>query len=105
MTGGQRIGAEIAGRLEEIGKFDVLIAGDARDWRFAGDIALRETVDDFFAEAAFVVQHIMGDAEPFGDPAGIVYILAGAASALAMRRRSMVIELQRDAEDIIAVAA
>ena len=47
----------------------------------------------------------MGNAEPFGDLAGVVDVLAGAAGALAMRRRAMVVELQGDADDVVALAA
>ena len=46
----------------------------------------------------------MRDAERLGDAAGIVDVLAGAARAGAMRRRAMIVELQRDADDVIALA-
>ena len=46
----------------------------------------------------------MGNAEPRGDVAGVVDVLARAARALAMRRRAVVVELHRQADDIIALA-
>ena len=44
----------------------------------------------------------MGNAELGRDVAGVVDVLAGAAGALAMGRRTMVVELQRDADDVVA---
>ena len=102
MAGRQDVGAKVARCLEEIGKFDVLVAGDAGDWRLARHIAACEGVDDLFAEAGFVIQHVMGNAKALGDPTGIVDILAGAAGALAMGGGAMVVKLQRDADDVIA---
>ena len=44
----------------------------------------------------------MRDAERCGDVARVVDVLAGAAGALAMGRRAMIVELQRDADDVVA---
>ena len=44
----------------------------------------------------------MRDADPFGDAAGVVDILPGAARPLLGQRRAVVIELQRHADDVIA---
>jgi hypothetical protein len=40
----------------------------------------------------------MRDADALGDRARVVDILAGAAGAFAVRRRAVVVELQRDAD-------
>ena len=61
-------------------------------------------VDHRFAEARFVVEHVMRNAERVGDAARVVDVLAGAAGALAMRRRAVIVELQRDADDVVALA-
>ena len=45
----------------------------------------------------------MGDAERVGDAARVVDVLAGAAGALAARRGAMVVELQRDADHVVAL--
>ena len=45
----------------------------------------------------------MRNADPVRHRAGVVDILAGAAGALAVRRRAMVVELQGDADDVIAL--
>ena len=46
----------------------------------------------------------MRNGERFGDTAGVVDVLAGAAASLPARRRAMVIELQRDADDVVPLA-
>jgi hypothetical protein len=46
----------------------------------------------------------MRDIELLRDAAGIVDILAGAAGALAMRRLAVIVELQRHADDVVALA-
>jgi hypothetical protein len=43
------------------------------------------------------------NADTLGDPAGVMDILAGAARALAMGGGAVVVELQRDADDIVAL--
>ena len=45
-----------------------------------------ETFDHLFAEARFVVENIVGNAQPVGDHAGIADIVPGAAGALAAAR-------------------
>ena len=47
------------------------------------------------AEAAFIVEHVMGDAEPVGDGLGIVDVLPRAAGARALGRFAMIVELER----------
>ena len=102
MAGRQHVGAEIPGRVEEIGEFDVLVAGDAGDRRLAGDIAARERLDHFFAKPRLIIEHIMGNAKLGGDVARVVDVLPGAAGALAMDRLAMVVKLQGDADHVIA---
>ena len=45
----------------------------------------------------------MRDADALGDRARIMDVAAGAAGALAMGRLAVVVELQRDADDVIAL--
>ena len=47
----------------------------------------------------------MRDADAFGDGARVVDVAAGAAGALAVGRRAVIVELQRDADDVIAGSA
>jgi hypothetical protein len=45
----------------------------------------------------------MRNADSFSDVAGIVDVLSGAAGALTMSGRAMIVKLQRDADDVIAL--
>ncbi len=45
----------------------------------------------------------MRNTERLRDTAGIVDVLTGATGPLAVRRRAVVVELQRDADDVIAL--
>jgi len=103
MAGGQRLGAELAGGCEKIAKFDRAVALDARHRRFAEHVAFRETVDHRFTKAALVIEHIMRNADALGDIARVVNILSRAAGAFAMGRGAMVVKLQGDADDVVAL--
>ena len=44
----------------------------------------------------------MGNADARRDRAGVMNVAAGAAGTLAVRRRPMIVELQRDADHVVA---
>src|SRR3984957_7456749 len=102
MAGGQHLGAELARGLEQVAEFDRLIALHALHRRLAGHIARGETVDHRFLEAAFVIEHVMRNAEAGGYGTGIMDVAAGAAGALAVGRCALIVELERDADHVIA---
>ena len=104
MAGRQAVGAEVAGEGDEVGELHALVAQAARHRRAAARIFVGEAVDDAAAEAAFIVEHVMGDAQPVGDGAGVVNVLAGAAGARAADRFAMVVELHRHADHLGAGA-
>ena len=93
VAGGHGLGAEILRRRQQVVELDRLIAADARHRRFAAQVAVGEFLDDGVAEAAFIVEDIMGDADLFGGDAGVVNVLAGAARTCLLQRRSMVVKL------------
>jgi hypothetical protein len=103
VTGRQHVGVEVARGLQEIGELDRLVAGDTGYRGFAGKIGIGEVVDHRLAEAAFIVEHVMGNAQRLADAARIVDILAGAAGAGLAHRFAMIVELQRDADDLVAL--
>ena len=82
VAGGQRLGAQVAGDLQQVTELDRLIAADARHRRLAAQIGVGEVLHHRVAEAALVVQHIVGHAHRLGGHARIVNVLAGAARAL-----------------------
>src|SRR5262245_7170799 len=99
MPGGQHLGAQLLRRLEQVAKLDRLVALDARDRCFAGEIAVCEAVDYGLLETILVVEHVVRNADPLGDSPRIVDILTGATGSLAMGGRAMIVKLQRDAND------
>ena len=103
MAGRQHLGAELARGLEQIAELDRLVALDARHRRLAGHVALGEAVDHRLLEAALVVEHVMRNADPLGDRARVMDVLAGAAGALAVGGGAVVVKLQRDADDVVAL--
>src|SRR6185437_7381634 len=104
MPGRQGAGAEVPGGAEKVAKLDPLVAADARDRRLAAAVALGEILDHRLAEPRLVVEHIVRDAEPSRDRRRVAHILPGAAGTLAPGRGAMVVELQRDADDIVTGA-
>ncbi|AFL53699.1 hypothetical protein USDA257_c51740 [Sinorhizobium fredii USDA 257] len=104
VAGRQRVGAELLRGRQQVGELDGLVAGNAWNRRFAGNVALGEGIDHRLAEARLVVEHIMRNAQSLADASGVVNVLAGAAGAGSVHRRTMVVELQSDAENIIAFA-
>ena len=104
MAGRQHVGPEIARRVEEVGEFDVLVAAHARDGRLAAQVAVGEGIDHLRLEAAFVIQHVMRNIQPRGDGPRIVDVATRAAGALAADGLAVVVELQRHADDVIALA-
>ena len=101
MAGRQHVGAELLGGVEQVVELDLLVAGDARDRRLAGGVAVGEAVDDGRGKAALVVEHVVRNAERVGNPAGVVDVLAGAAAALAAGGVAVIVELQGDADDVV----
>jgi len=101
VAGRKRIGAEIPRRLEKVGELDGLVAGHARDRRLAGNIAVGEAVHDLFLEPAFIVQHVMRNADHFRRTARVVDVDARAAGLGLGNGRAVIVELQCDADDVI----
>ena len=100
MAGGEAIGAQFAGEGDQIGELDPLVAQAARHRGAAQRIFVGEAVDHAGAEAAFVVEHIMGDAQAVGDHLGVVNVLPRAARAGALHRFAMIVKLERDPDHL-----
>ena len=103
MAGREHLGAEFARGAEQVAELDRLVAFDAGHRRLAGDIALGKAVDHRLLEAALVVEHVVGNADALRHRARVVDVLAGATGALAMGRGAVVVELQRHADDVVAL--
>src|SRR6185436_16602396 len=71
-SGRDRMRAELARGRQQIAKLDRSVALDAGHRRFAERVAVGKIVDHGFAETAFIVEHVMRNADPLGDVAGVV---------------------------------
>ena len=98
MAGGQAIGAQLAREGDEVDELHALVARRARHRRASLGIFIDEPLDHPAAEAAFIVEHIMGDAEPVGDLLRIINVLPGATGARTAHRLAMIVELERHAD-------
>ena len=103
VAGGQRLGAELARRPQQVAELHRAVAGDAGHRRLAARIGIGKGVHHLGAEAAFIVEHVVRDGEPLGHLAGVGDILAGAAGAGLPGRDALVVELQGDAHHVVAL--
>jgi hypothetical protein len=103
VPGRQNLSAELARGDQQIVELDRHVAFDARHRRFTVNVALGKTVDDRFLEAAFVVEHVVRDADALGNAPRIVNVLASAAGALAMDRSAVVVKLQCHPNHVVAL--
>ena len=99
---GERIRAEVAGERQQVAELHPLVAAHAGDRRLAAQVGVGEVVDHRLLEARLEVEHVVADTEPVRDAAGIVDVLPGAAGAGARPRPARRIELERDADHLVA---
>ena len=81
VAGGDAIGADGAGGLDECVELEVVVAERAGDGRAAVEILRDEGADDVLLEAGLLVDDVVGDAEVLGDAAGVVDVIQRAAAA------------------------
>ena len=91
-------GAELARHAQQVGELGPHVAADARDRRAPGEVVVGEALDHLLAKGAFMIEHVMRDAEPVGDRAGIADVVTGAARSLTPGRGAVIVKLQRDAD-------
>src|ERR1700748_1981911 len=103
MTGRECPRAELARGRQQVAELDRAVALDAGHRRLARGVALGKAVDHRLPKTLLIVEHVMRNADPFGDIARVVNVLAGAAGALAMGRRAMIVKLQGDADDVVTL--
>jgi hypothetical protein len=104
VAGGEAAGVELARGLQKIAELDALIAAHAGDRRGPGEVAFDEIVDHAFAKPRLVVENIVREAHALRDPARVADVGAGAAGPAPRGRRAMIVELQRHADHVIALA-
>ncbi len=82
VASGDAAGADLAGGDQELIELDVIVAEGAGDGGAAGEVVGDEGLDDVGLEALLLIDEVVRDAELFGDAAGIVDVVDGAAAAL-----------------------
>ena len=102
MPGRQHIGPEVARGREQIGELHAVVAGNARDRRFARRVARDERLHHRLAEAGLVVEHIMRDAERRRDGARVADVAPRTAGALTCGA-PIIVKPQGHADDIVAL--
>ena len=103
MACGHAICIKIFGRLQQVFEFHPLIAANARHGRGPSKVAFSEIVDNRFAKRVFIVQYIMRKIELFGHAARIMYVTASTAGAFFCECGSVIVKLQGNANNIIAL--
>ena len=98
----QAIRPKLARESDEVHELHPLVAARARDRRAPVGIFIDEAVDHAFAEAGFVVEHVVGDPETVRDLLGIVDVLPRAARAGAPHRLAVIVELERHPDHVRA---
>src|SRR5207253_8964694 len=99
VAGGEARRAELPRPPPEQPELDVLVAAGARVRRAAGEILGDERPHHLALEDVREVEHVVGEAEPLGDGAGVVEVLEGATAAGPVARQS-----ERDADHLVAGA-
>ena len=102
MTRHQRSSIQIPRALQKICKFNGLITLHTRDGRFTSQITSNKIIDDRILETTFKIQNIVRNIKACRNTPRIMNILPGAAGSFAANGFAMVIELQRNANHIIA---
>ena len=104
MAGRKTVGPKLLGELDQISELHTLVAQAARYRSAPARILVSEMLDNASAEPAFVVEHIMGDADTVADGARVVDVLARAAGSGALGRLAVVVKLERNTDDLRARA-
>lgn len=103
MTGGDEIRAELIRAVNEPAKLQILIAHDARVRRAAGLVFVGEVLDDVLLKICRFIHEVIRDIEIVADAARIGHGLRAAAFVFGAVHAVLGPELERDADDIVAL--
>jgi hypothetical protein len=96
MAGRETVCTELLRKCDEIDELHALVAARAWHGGATARIFVDETVDYAVPETAFIVEHVMRDAEAVGDLPGVVDILPGATRTCAPDCFPMIVKLECD---------
>src|SRR5262245_26342591 len=82
VAGGQEIGADLPRGNQQLIKLQMVVAKAARDRSPAGEILLDKRTYHITLKALLMIDHVIGNAQIFGDAAGVVDIVNRAAASL-----------------------
>ena len=103
MAGGDVLRAELVGAVDEPAELQVLVAHHARIRRAAGLVFVGEVLDDVLLEFRRLVNQVIRDAELVADGARVGDGLRAAALVLGAVHAILRPELERDADDLVAL--
>ena len=103
MAGGDKICAELVRAINEPSELQILIAHHARIRRAAGFIFVGEVLDDVFLEFRRLVNEVIRDVKLVADGARVGDGLRAAALVLGAVHAILRPELERDADDLVAL--
>ncbi len=103
MAGGEALRPEVTRRCQQIGEFHRLVTAHTRDRGFATQVAIGEIIHHLLLKTAFVIEDKMANAESSCNHPSIMNIGTGAARPLGADRLPMVIELERNADNVITL--
>ena len=103
MSGRDEIRTELIGTVNEPAELQILIAHHARIGRAAGLVFVREVLDDVLLEFRRLVNQVIRDVELVADRARVGDGLRAAAFVLRAVHAILRPELERDADDIVAL--
>src|SRR6185437_2646160 len=90
-------------RNQQVVELDRHITFDTGNRRFAVNVTFRKAIDDGLFEAGLVIEHVMRNANTVSHAAGVINILSCVARTFAMHRCSVVVKLQCDPNDVVAL--
>ena len=110
MSGRDAVGANLAGGDEKLVELEMVVAQRARDGSASGEILVDEGTDDVGLEALLLVDDVIRNTKLFGDMAGVVHVVDGAATALngfghafVASETALVPELKREADERVSL--
>ena len=106
VAGRQKVGAQRQRLAQEEAELDRLVAANAGIGRAPLQICLCEGVDDRRPKVVFEIQDVIGNAQPVGDPAGVLDRVQRTAAVVlveVLERHLLGPELEGDAEDVMAL--
>ena len=103
MSGRNKIRTKLVRAVNQPAKFQILVAHHARIRRAAGLVFVGEILDDVLLEFRRLVNEVIRDVELVADGAGVGDGLRAAAFVLGAVHAILRPELERDADDLVAL--